>query len=389
MNKTLEEKRVSILESAESIFSANPFAKCTISDITKAASIADSGFYNYFKNKEDVLFAIPEHHMRRYFSGMEEQLEGINGAEHTLRKLIWYHARYLTNHEEYTRVLLLECRSNPRFYYKSKAYQLIKEYGELIIGVIQSLLSKEIISPTWSPRLVRDMIMGALDHSALNWILKKGPSPLEKAESISELIFNSFRPVFDSADLFDAKTDKAKSILNAAIKAFAEKGYTDTTVNEIARKAQIAEGTIYGYYQSKEDILLKIPEQKLKELLSYIEEQSPEKKLERMLLYCFRFFSNNSDFTSILIMNLRSNRNFYKSKGYQILGGVSDAIADTVREGMKTGIFLKNVHIDSFLDLVFGTIDHIIIPWVMFNRKYDLLSLGEDATRLFINAIHC
>src|SRR5260370_29428206 len=52
--------------------------------------------------------------------------------------------------------------------------------------------------------------------------------------------------------------DKQKRILEAAVKVFARKGYFAARVSEIARKAGVADGTIYLYFRSKEDILVKL-----------------------------------------------------------------------------------------------------------------------------------
>jgi len=387
MVKRSDQKRALILKSSAEVFAQKGFGESTMSDIGIAASIADSGIYHYFKRKEEILFAIPEYHMKQYFASLEEQLEGIRGIEDKLRKLIWYHSKYFATHRDYAQVLLLECRSNPRFYHKSKAYQMIKQYSNVIVGLAEEGIRQGKISRACAPRLLRDMIMGAIDHATLNWILNDGPNPLEKVETISDLITNSFRPDFDSESSLNPKSDKAKIILNAAIATFTEKGYSDSTVAEIAKRAQVAEGTIYEYYRDKEDLLLKIPEEKLKKLYSYIEEVSPEKMLERMLLFFFRFYNNNPDFTSVLVLTLRPNKNFYKSESHKILGMISTTIANVITQGMQIGVFSKLVHLDSFFDLLFGTIDHIIIPWVMFKRKYDLLRVGEDVSRLFINAI--
>ena len=37
--------------------------------------------------------------------------------------------------------------------------------------------------------------------------------------------------------------------------------------------------------------------------------------------------------------------------------------------------------------MLFGTLDHIIIPWIMFNRSYDFSGIGTEVADLFINAI--
>jgi AcrR family transcriptional regulator len=53
-------------------------------------------------------------------------------------------------------------------------------------------------------------------------------------------------------------TEKQKLILEAAIESFAEKGYAATSTSEIAKKAGVAEGTIFRHYKTKKDLLLSI-----------------------------------------------------------------------------------------------------------------------------------
>ena len=53
-------------------------------------------------------------------------------------------------------------------------------------------------------------------------------------------------------------TDKQKKILAAATEMFAEKGFAGTSTSEIAKKAGVAEGTIFRHYKTKKDLLLSI-----------------------------------------------------------------------------------------------------------------------------------
>ena len=386
MKKKIEIKRTSILESATRVFSEKGFFESTISDIARGAGIADSGVYHHFKGKEEILFTIPEEQMKSFLTNLDDQLEGIKGVENKLRKLIWYHCKYFTTNRQYTDVLLLECRSNTRFY-NSKAYKLIKDYSKIIIDIIEEGMREGGICHLTSPRLVRDMIMGTVDHAALNWVFKDYPSPLDRAESISELILSSLRSKKNIKNKLDSKDGKRKRIIEAATRIFAEKGYDGATISEIAKEAEVADGTIYEYYKSKEDLIVSIPEENLLELLSYIDETSPDKKLERIIVFCFRFFNNNRYFTSILVLMLRPNRRFYKSESKRILDKIGDKIGDIIIEGREQGVFSNDFDIPVFQDLVFGTIDHIIIPWVIFKRKYNLLQMGEEASKLFLNAI--
>ncbi|WP_423408546.1 TetR/AcrR family transcriptional regulator [Heyndrickxia sp. MSNUG] len=59
-------------------------------------------------------------------------------------------------------------------------------------------------------------------------------------------------------DKEEALTDKQKKIIVSAIESFAEKGYSATSTSEIAKKAGVAEGTIFRHYKTKKDLLLAI-----------------------------------------------------------------------------------------------------------------------------------
>ncbi|BAQ10156.1 TetR/AcrR family transcriptional regulator [Sporosarcina sp. FSL W7-1349] len=60
-------------------------------------------------------------------------------------------------------------------------------------------------------------------------------------------------------ELFDSEmTEKQKQIVVAAIDIFAEKGFAATSTNEIAKKAGVAEGTIFRHWKTKKDLLLSI-----------------------------------------------------------------------------------------------------------------------------------
>jgi len=324
--------------------------------------------------------------MIQFLSSLSDQLEGIKGADNKLRKLIWFHCKYFTANREYTNVLLLECRANARFY-SSKAYKLIKDYSKIIIGLIEEGMSEGLFYDVKSPNLVRDMVMGTMDHAALSWVFREYQSPLARADSIADLILRSLNFKKSIETVLDSKTERKRVIVQSATKIFAEKGYDGATISEIAKEAKVADGTIYEYYRNKEDLFLNIPEENLLELLSYIDGASPEKKLERAILFCFRFLNNNRYFTSILVLMLRPNRKFYQSRGNTILQEIEQKIGDIILEGREQGIFSSDFEITVFQDLVFGTIDHIIIPWVIFKRKYNLLQIGEEASRLFVNAI--
>jgi len=72
-------------------------------------------------------------------------------------------------------------------------------------------------------------------------------------------IKNSLKELIILDNLKDGMTEKQISVLLTAIDLFSEKGYEATSTSEIAKKANVAEGTIFRYYKTKKDLLFAIP----------------------------------------------------------------------------------------------------------------------------------
>lgn len=69
----------------------------------------------------------------------------------------------------------------------------------------------------------------------------------------------SLKDLINLSNMDTDMTEKQISILSAAIELFSEKGYEATATSEIAKKAKVAEGTIFRYYKTKKELLFAIP----------------------------------------------------------------------------------------------------------------------------------
>src|SRR3982074_3906097 len=91
---------------------------------------------------------------------------------------------------------------------------------------------------------------------------------------------NSDRPVI---------ADKRSAILRAAIRVFANNGYFNSKVADIAREAGVADGTVYLYFKSKEEILHSVFDRSMEEAIAEGRKQlekvtEPRAKLRRIPL---------------------------------------------------------------------------------------------------------
>lgn len=83
-----------------------------------------------------------------------------------------------------------------------------------------------------------------------------------------------------------------QKILKAAFPLFAEKGYANTSISEIANNAGVSKGLIYHYFDNKEEMLQQIFQYWIDEaatMFDFSDELSPEQKMEQMLSIVFEF----------------------------------------------------------------------------------------------------
>jgi len=103
------------------------------------------------------------------------------------------------------------------------------------------------------------------------------------------------------------KNARVKLILDSAAAVFREKGFRDSTIEDIAARAQIAKGTIYLYFKSKSDLYFCLVQPALeclsKQLVQVAEDKAdaPDNRMRRLGKAIYEFYSNNLDAYYLLI----------------------------------------------------------------------------------------
>src|SRR6059058_287638 len=88
-------KRERILRAAIDVFAQNGYFNAKVSEIAKAAGVADGTIYLYFDGKEDVLITIFREHTRNYLQSLERELANVRAAEDRIRIAIRHHLETL------------------------------------------------------------------------------------------------------------------------------------------------------------------------------------------------------------------------------------------------------------------------------------------------------
>jgi AcrR family transcriptional regulator len=136
--------------------------------------------------------------------------------------------------------------------------------------------------------------------------------------------------------------ERKDEILNAAEKLFSAKGYSGTSVNDILLAVNIAKGTFYYHFKSKEDVLDALIERRIKTGVAKAEEITaaplpPVQKLLAMLMAQKPQNETQEDFISVL--HEKDNSQMHEKSIIQSVIRLAPCIAKVIKEGIEAGIF--------------------------------------------------
>ncbi|MFZ3044340.1 MAG: TetR/AcrR family transcriptional regulator [Desulfatirhabdiaceae bacterium] len=171
------DKKKSILKLSVSLFADKGFDKTRITDIATGLNIGEASIYEYFKNKEDILFNIPVEKTESLVNAIKAKLDNNRKGEQELREFVREYLAFMQENKNYTAILLFELRSNRRFYI-SKAYHVFKEFNDVLIDLLKRGQDDGSFRKDINIYLVRHMIFGSFEHLALTWLLFGKPANL-------------------------------------------------------------------------------------------------------------------------------------------------------------------------------------------------------------------
>ncbi len=181
-------KRQTIIQAAIEVFGKKSFRDSSISEIAQKASVAEGTIYQYFKNKEDLFFSIPIEKTKEFCAELELHLQGMVGSFNKIRKFIWYYLYFFKTNPEYGRILMLEMRVS-RTFVKTKTYGFLKRSTSEIFEIIKEGQEEGIIRKDTDPYVIRQLILGVLEHVVTRWLLKGERDDLmDSYEDICKLV---------------------------------------------------------------------------------------------------------------------------------------------------------------------------------------------------------
>jgi TetR/AcrR family fatty acid metabolism transcriptional regulator len=188
-------------------------------------------------------------------------------------------------------------------------------------------------------------------------------------------------------------SDKYGRIIKAATKVFAKKGFYQAKVSEIAKEAKVADGTIYLYFENKDDILISLFEEQMKRVLENMRsaitnEPDAVKKVQKFALNHLKLIEQNKDMAEIIQVELRQSSKFMKEYANEKFAQYLNLISEIIREGQIQGVFKQSILPGIAKRAFFGALDEMSRFWVLSSRKkYDIETAAKQISDYFLSGL--
>jgi AcrR family transcriptional regulator len=172
-----------------------------------------------------------------------------------------------------------------------------------------------------------------------------------------------------------AREQRVQAILAAALAVFAERGYENAAVSEIAERAGVVEGTVYKYFESKRALLLKVIEQWYASLVDAYQRDlagisGVRQRLRFIIWRHLRSIHDNPQLCRLLFREVRSEQDYYQLDLHGMVRRYSKFVMDVVEEGVRAKEFRGDIPLPLIRDMVFGCIEHR--TWNYISGRGDL-----------------
>ncbi len=186
--------------------------------------------------------------------------------------------------------------------------------------------------------------------------------------------------------------DKREAILRAATSVFAEKGFFNSKVADIAKAAGVADGTVYLYFKNKDDVLHSIFDRAMDEFIAEGRRElatldKPEDKLRRIAELHLERLGADRNMAIVFQVELRGSIKFMQEFSAAGFSEYLDIIRATIDEGQNRGVFRSDLKPIVCAKMFYGALDEMVTNWILSSKSYPLAPMAEEVLKIFFGGL--
>ena len=203
---------------------------------------------------------------------------------------------------------------------------------------------------------------------------------------------SAFPPSDPSVGNANRNSDKYQRILDAAVAVFAEKGFYPSRIADIADRADVADGTVYLYFKSKEEILMTAINRAFDAFMSRARTElkklpDPAERLRKLAFLHLDAFGSNRDMAVMFQMEMRQSTRFLSEFSHRHMIEYLSLVREAITDGQSSGIFRREMSDKYAANCFFGALDEMVTSWVLSEHDYQLSHVAEVVVDIFLNGM--
>jgi TetR/AcrR family transcriptional regulator, fatty acid metabolism regulator protein len=163
--------------------------------------------------------------------------------------------------------------------------------------------------------------------------------------------------------------DKRERILAAAERIFARHGFFAAKVSDVAKEAGVADGTIYLYFKSKDDLLISLFERRMLELTGALQEsidgKSPREALRAFIRTYLQKVHDEPAAAEVLTIELRQSSKFMKEYENPAFADFLRMLGGIIAQAQASGDITSAIPAHVAARMIFGLLDELSLAWVL------------------------
>ncbi len=185
---------------------------------------------------------------------------------------------------------------------------------------------------------------------------------------------------------------KYEAILDAAVVEIARRGYYQTTVAMIAKRAGVADGTIYLYFGNKEEILFSLFDRAMDRFIARGKAEleaigGAVEKLGHIIDLHLSLVGQDRDLAIITQVELRHSIHFMDQFSRTKVAEYLAVLAGVVAQGQQEGAFRADLDPSFAAKAVFGVMDEMATDWVLSRRNTRLENRAPEVAAFLLNGL--
>ncbi len=187
--------------------------------------------------------------------------------------------------------------------------------------------------------------------------------------------------------------DKHSNIIKAAIKVFAKNGFYNSRVSDIAKEAQVADGTVYLYFKNKDDILISLFEEEMDKIIKNMnenmeKEDTPIDQIRRFAQIHLGMVRDNRNLAEVIQVELRQSSKFMREYKNRKFIEYLNIISRIIQEGKDQGYFGPDVMPGMVKRSYFGALDELSTMFLFAPKsKYSIEIASKQVSDFFLAGI--